>query len=269
MKRIIACVVALMVCAALVLPVAASTFTPSVTYKDAPQIVPVPGITDSEGRPAWGETWKDDIIFEYLYDGCLIVTSLAEAQTSTDIPEESRDLLLWVYAQLLSGEMKLPYEKLGLKPENMVIRDLFDATFLCGNDHYAVNHPELLEPDGTVIKLTFDIGVSASDKVYTMTYKEGEWNPIVSTVNNGDGTVTCTFEKLCPVVFCVDTSNDSGDDEGGSGNQPGDKPGDDDDDENSKTGDESMTLWIVIASASLVAIVALVVIYRTKFSKKS
>ncbi len=265
MKRMIALVVALMVCAALVLPAAASTFTPSVTYKDAPQIVPVPGVTDPEGNPALGEIWKDDIFFEYLYDGCLVITSVAEAQTSTQIPEDAKNLLLEVYEKLSNGEMKLPYEKLGLNPDNMVIRDLFDATFLCGNDHYAVNHPEMLEPEGTVIKLTFDIGVDASEKVYTMTYKQGEWNPIVETVNNGDGTVTCTFEKLCPVVFCVETADEGGDDEGGSGN----KPGDDDDDENSKTGDESITLWIVTASVSLVAIVALVVIYRSKFSKKS
>lgn len=265
MKRIIACIVALMVCAALVLPAAASTFTPSVTYKDAPEIVPVPdGGTDADGNPAWGIVWKDDIDFEYIYEGCLIITSVADAPTSTEIPEESREMLLWVYEKLQSGEMTLPYEKLGVDASKMVIRDLFDATFICGNENYQVNHPELLKPDGVTIQLTFNLGVSAADKVYTMTYKEGEWNPIVATVNNGDGTVTCTFEKLCPIVFCVETADEGGDN-GGGGN--GGNTGDGD--EGGKTGDVDMTLWIVMGSVSLVAVVALVVVYRVKFSKKS
>lgn len=266
MKRIIACIVALMVCAALALPVAASTFTPSVTYKDAPEIVPVPdGGTDSEGNPAWGIVWKDDIDFDYIYEGCLIITSVAEASTSTEIPEDAKNLLLDVYDKLNSGDMKLPYDKLGLDAEDMVIRDLFDASFLCGDGNFTVNHPEMLK-NGALLEITFDIGAGASDKIYAMTYADGAWNPVVKTVNNGDGTVTCLFSQVCPVVFCVDTSDD-----GGSGGNGGgtDKPSDPDDDDNSKTGDVDMTLWIVLGSVSLVAVVALAVVYRVKFSKKS
>lgn len=261
MKRILACIVALMICAAMVLPAAASTFTPSVTYKDAPQIVPVPGVSDAEGRPALGETWKDDIFFEYMYEGCLVITSVADAPTSTDIPEDARDLLLDVYEKLCNGEMKLPYEQLGLKASDMVIRDLFDASFLCGDGSFDINHPEMLEPDGVTIKLTFNIGAGKSDKIYAMAYIDGQWQP-VDTKNNKDGTVTCVFEQLCPVVFCADTS-EGGSTPGGDtpgGNTPGgNTPG---------TGDVSMIQWIVIASVSLLAIGVLVVIYRTKFSKK-
>ena len=38
-----------------------------------------------------------------------------------------------------------------------------------------------------------------------MTYDEKteEWDPIVKTVNNGDGTVTCTFEHLCAIEFSM------------------------------------------------------------------
>ena len=251
MRRVFACIVALMVCAAMVLPVAASTFTPSVTNKPAPRIVPM---MDPDGNPVWGEILEDGVVIDYLYEGCLIVTSVADAPTSTEIPDDSEDLLLSVYSKLQSGEMKLPYDKLGLKEKNAVIRDLFDATFVCGDADslFAVDHPEVLEPEGVVLRITFDLGVAATDKIHTMTYKDGQWNPIVKTVNNGDGTVTCTFEKLCPVVFVMETAEDT----------PVDPP---------KTGDpagENMIVWIITAAASLVAIAALVVIYRVKFSKK-
>ena len=40
-----------------------------------------------------------------------------------------------------------------------------------------------------------------------MTYDEEtrEWTPVVKTVNNGDGTVTCTFEELGVIAFSVRT----------------------------------------------------------------
>ena len=38
-----------------------------------------------------------------------------------------------------------------------------------------------------------------------MTYDEAakDWSPIVKTGNNGDGTVTCTFEHLCAIEFSM------------------------------------------------------------------
>ena len=232
---------------------AAPVFTPSVASKRAPKIV---FKNDPNGTPAWAEIVIDGKITAYVYEECLIVTSVADAPTSTEIPATARTTLMDVYKKLLNGQMKLPYDKLGVDADKMSIRDLFDASFVCGdNSDYPIDHPEVLEPENVCIRLTFDVGVQASDKVYTMTYKNNEWTPVVATVNNGDGTVTCTFEKLCPVVFCVETA-----DEGGS-SKP-DSPG---------TGDpagENMILWIAIASTSLVAIAALVVVYRVKFSKK-
>lgn len=252
MKKFIACIVALMVCASMVLPVyAAPTFTPSVTNKPSPDIVPV---TDPDGKPALGEVLKDGEVIGYVYEDCLVITSVADALTSEYIPSAARDLLLSVYEKLNNGQMKLPYDKFkaSLKPEKMVIRDLFDVSFLCAGT--PVDHLEILEPAGVVLRLTFDLGIGKNDKVYTMTYKNEDWDSIVSTVNNGNGTVTCTFEHLCPVAFSVEV------DDSGSDTPP------------SETGDpdsENMIMWIVLASVSLVAVVALVVIYRTKLSKKS
>lgn len=252
MKRIIACVVALMVCASLVLPAAAARFTPSVVNKRAPKVTYLPGAVDGTGTPAWAEILVDGKTTAYVYEDCLVVTSVADAPTSNEIPGTARSILLDIYKKLLSGEMTLPYEKLGLNPQKMAIRDLFDASFVCGNNsNYATDHPEELEPQGTSIRITFDVGVDADTNIYTMTYKNNEWVPIVETVNNGDGTVTCTFEKLCPVVFCVEVEE-----------EPSEPP---------KSGDpagENLIMWIVIAAASLVAVVALVVVYRVKTSKK-
>lgn len=244
MKRLIAVIAVLMLCATMVLPVAASNeFTPSVTNKPAPEIVPV---IDPEGNPAIGVVCDDDgQIISYVYEDCLIVTAVADANTSTEIPEQSKIMLLDVYAKLISGEMTLPYEKHDskLNKSNMVIRDLFDATFICDE------HPDMLAPEGIVFKITFDIGVAAGDEVYTMTYKNNQWDPIISTVNNGDGTVTCTFEKLCPVEFSVQTAQEppvqTGDDSG-----------------------KDLLLWGCIAGVAVVGIVVLTVITFRSGSKK-
>lgn len=246
MKRFVAILVALMLCASLALPVAAANneFTPSVENKPAPEIVPV---MDPDGNPALAMILNGDgEIIDYVYEDCLIITSVSEAATSTKIPDAAEKLLLDVYGKLTSGDMTLPYEKFDskLNAGNMVIRDLFDATFLCGE------HPEMLEPKGVILRIKFKLNVAADTNVYTMTYNDEAWSPIKSTVNNGDGTVTCDFEHLCPVAFSVET---------------GAKPP-------VQTGDEAgdaLVIWSVVAGVSLLAVVALTVVYFRGNSKKA
>jgi hypothetical protein len=97
--------------------------------------------------------------------------------------------------------MKIPYDKheANLDATNMVIRDLFDARWLCEE------HRAMIEKEGFVFELTFDLGVVADTQIFVMTYDEDteQWDPIVKTVNNGDGTVTCTFEHLCAIEFSM------------------------------------------------------------------
>lgn len=244
MKRVIAIFAAAMLCVSLAVPAMAAEndFTPSVTNKPAPEIVPVP---DDQGNPAIGVICDGDgRVLDYVYEDCLIITPVSEANTSKKIPEASKTVLLDVYGKLLSGDMTIPYEKhsTALNSGNMVIRDLFDATFICDE------HPEMLEPEGVTLKITFDLGVKAGVDVYTMTYKEGQWNPVVSTKNNGDGTVTCVFEKLCPVEFSLETQ---------------DAPP-------AQTGDNSkLPIWGLIAGIALLAIIVLTVIYRMDSKKRS
>lgn len=238
MKKFIACLTVLLICVSLAVPAAAveADFVPSITVKPAPEIVPVP---DAEGNPAIALVLDaDGNIIDYVGEDCLVVTAVADATTSTRIPDDAEALLLDVYDKLNSGKMTIPYDKhnAGLDETNMTVRDLFDATWLC------VEHPEMVAPEGVVLQITFNLGVDADVDVYAMSYNDSEWNPIVSCVNNGDGTVTCVFEHLCPIEFSVEGEPDS-----------------------SKTGDdigEQLPMWGLVALVALLAIVVLTVIYR-------
>ena len=228
MRKVICLVTVLLLCAAMICPAfaAADTFVPSIGYKDGPDI------EDAEMN-------GEDV------GGCLVVSSILDAKNkTTDIDQADRDLLLDVYGKLLDGSMTIPYEKhnKGLDSSKMVIRDLFDATFVC------TECPEMLEPEGVVLEIVFDLNVAPGVEVYTMTYKNDQWDPIVSTVNNGDGTVTATFEKLCPVEFSINTDT----------NPP------------IVTGDiNPFSVWGLIAIVSLAAIVVLTVVYVVGSKKRA
>lgn len=243
MRKFIACLAVLMLCASMFLPVMAAEaeFTPSVTNKPAPEIVPV---VDPDGNPAVGVIYNaDGEIIDYIYEDCIVITPVSEAVTSERIPDAAEKLLLDVYAKLTGGEMTIPYEKhdSALNSSNMVIRDLFDVSFLCGE------HPDMLAPKGVVIKIKFNLGVDAKTDVFAMSYKNDEWNAVVDTVNNGDGTVTCTFEDFCPVEFSVKTKVTPPVQTGDQGN---------------------MGLWIALAVVAVCGIAALTVVY-VKDSKKT
>lgn len=244
MKKFIACLTVLLLCVSLAVPAAAAEaeFVPSISVKPAPEIVP--GV-DPDGVPYIACLLNGDgEIIDYIREDCLVVTSVADAKTSTLIPDSAEALLLDVYAKLTSGDMTIPYEKHDAKLDklNMIIRDLYDATWLCDD------HPVELAPEGVTLQITFDIGVEADKEVYVMSYKNEEWNPIVSCANNGDGTVTCVFENLCPIEFSVEGDPDS-----------------------SKTGDigPELSVWGLVALASLAAIVVLTVIYRKDAMKNA
>lgn len=241
MKRFFAIITVVMMCVSLMVPaMAAEVFTPSVTNKPAPEIVPIP---DEDGNPHIGVILDEDgQIIKYVDEGCLVITAVSEVETSTEIPEASRVVLRDVYSKLTDGSMTIPYEKhdANLDSSKMAIRDLFDATFVCEDC------PKLLEEEGVVLKLIFDLNVKPGVDVYTMTYND-EWNPIVSTTNNGDGTITAIFEHLCPVEFSI----------GGTPDAPG-------------TGDQgNVSLWGFVALGSLAAIVVLTVIYQVGSKKRA
>lgn len=238
MKKLMSIVLILVLCLSLACPVLAAedTFVPSIGVKDGPEVVPG---TDEDGNPYVARVVdEEEQALDLVEEGCLVVTPVSQAETSEEIPEDSRDTLLDVYNQLVDGSMELPYDKFeeDLDPDKMVVRELVDASWLCEE------HPELVSEVGVYVEIVFDLGVGEDTDVYVMAYVNGEWVPIVSAVNNGDGTVTCLFEEICPVAFSVYAGSSTG---------------------NTETGDTAnLTLWIALLAISAVGLTAVLVLRR-------
>lgn len=222
MKKVFSLVLALVICVSLACPVFADTFTPSVSYKDSPVIVDA----DMDG---------EDVT------DCLVATSVQQAKKkSTDITQEERDLLIDVYEKLSDGSMKVD----GLS-DDYVIRDLMDLSFEYADCRVLDDHgqkDEKLKQEGITLEVVLDLGIGKKTDVVVMTYIDGKWQPIESVKNNGDGTLTCVFEDICPVLFAVKDA-----DQGSQGSQSS----------NPKTGDtmgQERMLWtgmMVFAAAAL------------------
>ena len=128
------------------------------------------------------------------------------------------------------------------------------------HDH---DHPTEVRPNGVVFDLTFQTGIADDAEVVVMVYNNGDWNPAVRVSNDGDGMVSCTFEKLGIITMSVvvdedDSGASDGDSEGGSGDSEDIPP---------KTGDDSnVWLWAGVMAASLAALVVIIILYRRESS---
>lgn len=222
MKKIVALLVVLLLCAAVAVPAMASAdFVGSPPLPgpkppivddpgNGPSIVvtpnPTPDDSDSSDSvlPEGLEELLQSDAFLSIAD-CIVVTSVVEAEEkTTDISQEARDLLLDIYDRMVNGDETLPIE------ESFSIRELVDVSFkyeACEllEDHG--NKAEIVKLPGVTLNVSFDLGVDAEETVVVMTYVEvdGEmkWVEIESVTNNGDGTVSCVFEDICPVAFAV------------------------------------------------------------------
>ena len=164
-------------------PMTVAGFVESISYKDAPAV---------EDATMGGEG----------VDECVVVTSIKEAEEkTTDISQEDRDLLLEVYEKLEDGSMTLPLEG------EYVIRDLVDVSFEyedCRQIEEHGNKPENLAQEGVTLTVTFKMNVGTYEDVLVFVYVDGEWIRVEDVKNNGNGTITCVFEDICPVAFVVD-----------------------------------------------------------------
>lgn len=242
MKKLISLILALMLCLSVcgVAAAAEGDFVPSISYKDGPELVTG---EDAEGRTTAGVIRDaQGNIVSYVYDeDCLVITTIAEAlnDEQTGIPDEDEELLEHVYQEILAGRMELPFEN----PDEMAIIHLVDAVFLCEDTTVGDDHDAMIEPDGVYLELTFDLGVGAGVPVTVMCYVDGQW-VAVPTVNNGDGTVTCQFEKICPIAFAVPSSSNV---------------------QTPPTGDNStaqLGLWFTLLAVSALGLAALVIFRR-------
>ena len=231
MKKALCILTAFLICVSLAVPAfaATNTFVPSISYKDHPDADDFE-LCDPDGNK-----------IEPIAGECLIITSIQDALNGTDtgISEEARQTLLDLYEQLEDGSMKLPYKE---DAEDMVIRDLFDASVYCDDAH----REELKKP-GVCIKLTFDLGIAPGVDAVVMVYVDGQWVYAESVVNNGDGTITVVLEDICPIAISVK-----------NGDEDAAPP---------KTGDQfgqNLGIWITVMAVSAVAVAVLLIVYFKK-----
>lgn len=161
-------------------PAMLADFVPSIDYKDGPGIM----LASFEGQGV---------------EECVVVTTIEQAKDkSTDVSQEDRDLLLEVYDKLKDGSMTLPLEG------EYVIRDLVDVSFEyedCRQIEAHGHKDENLAKEGVTLTVTFDMGIGANEDLLVLVYVDGEWVLVKDVKNNGNGTVTCVFEDVCPVAF--------------------------------------------------------------------
>lgn len=221
MKKLISLISVLVLCLSLACPAfATDTFVPSISNKDHPEIDGPIELVDGDGN-----------VIDTLDEGCLIITPVSEAETSDEIPDDSREILLDVYRKLLDGSMTLPHE------DRLVIRDLFDASLICTD-----GHKERLAQDGIRIRIPLSVDISTDAELVVMAYVNGQWVNAYAVSNNGDGTITCTLEDVCPIVIAVPESFNS-------------TP--------SQTGDTSgIVIWAVVMAVSAAALVVLMICRR-------
>ncbi len=249
MKKLLTLILSIVLMLTITVSASAADFVESITNKGAPELVVIDRLN---GKDVVGFITGPDgnrLSTEFLE--CLIITSVSEAATDPDIPDDAKDELLKVYEELnkpgtklsdvcpaLNDIVKEKWDK-DKTADDLVIKDLFDVTDYCDDI------PEHLK-DGAILDLTFDLGIGKDVFITAMVYVDGKWQPVVDCINNGDGTVTVKFDKICPVAFLVP----------GSGvNLSTVSP---------TTSDaSSIIMWSAAMLVSLVAIISLV-IYRRK-----
>ena len=245
MRKLSCLMTGLLLCASLIMPAFAAEeegFVPSITYKPVPEIVPVQG---EDGKDYIGVICNaEGEIIDYVEAGCLRITPVAHLwDEEIEIPEDIEELLRFVYEGLIDRSVEIPYAELQaeLADANMVIRDLFDARWTCEE------HPKMVEPEGITLEITFDLGVMENAEIFVTTYDEETkaWTGIVKTVNNGDGTVTCTFEHLCAIAFSMGIAKDPA---------PVEEP----------TGMMGILPWIILLVIAVIAVVAILVSKKKK-----
>ena len=162
---------------------AENDFVPSITYKQS--VIIKSAELDGEGDVAQ----------------CLVVTNVQQAKAgNTDITQEARDLLIEVYDAIVAGEMEVPVA------EGFVLRELVDISFMdegCAQKEDHADKSEIRAEEGKAVKLDVELGVAADAEVVMYAYVNGEWVEAKELKNNGDGTVSVTFEDLCPVAVAV------------------------------------------------------------------
>lgn len=266
MKKVIAILIAVVLLFSIGTTAFAANFTPSVEEKDAPTVVaPSEGSIKQEIKDQIKEEdtvavivhSKTDKVAKEVHESKLVVTSVAEKDESKEIPKEAKEDLEKAYEVLSVKDKKISQiipadvskavtdtvkKEIGADKtaDDLIVRDLFDVSLVCEESN------ELLIDEAHHLLLTFNLGVKKGEFVTTLKFnpETDKWETIRDTKNNGDGTVTCEFDHLCPIAFLVEKTDSN----------------------SAQTGDASVSLyvWVAIAAAAAALIVVLVVAKNKK-----
>ena len=205
MKRLLAVVLSIILMLSITVSVSAAQFVPSITNKGAPDLIVIDRINGKDVVGFITDPDGNKVSTEYI--DCLIISSLTQALNDEELPEGVKEELLKVYEEFKNGakisevcpELEdIVKEKWGedKSADDLVIKDLFDITDYCEDLKTHLN-------GGSILDLTFDLGIAEGTFITAMVYVDGKWVPVVDCINNGDGTVTVKFDKICPVAFLV------------------------------------------------------------------
>ncbi len=226
---------------------AGNNFVPSISEKPAPEIIE----GEDNGQKFVGKIIDGDgEIKKKVPTGKLLVTPIADIDKEDELDQATKDELKAAYNELTKKDKKLSsicpeLNKLvadnlgdGKDADNLVIRDFFDVTII--GDEYK----EELKKQNHKFVVDLKVPVDKDAFVAATVFVDGKWQ-LVETVNNGDGTITCSFDSVCPVALFVEGT-------GGSDNPPP-----------TGIGYENFT-WIMLAIISLAAIVVLTKVIISK-----
>ena len=266
MKKVAAIFMAVVLLLSLGTTALAANFVKSVEEKDAPTVVaPSQGAIKEEIKEQIKEENTVAVIVhtatekvaKEVHESKLIITSVAKKDTSTEIPAEAKADLEKAYEDFSAKNKKITQvipadvskaitatvkEEIGTDKtaDDLIVRDLFDVTLICDESN------ELLVDDEHHLLLTFSLGVKKDEFITAIKFnpETDKWETIRSVVNNGDGTVTCEFDHLCPIAFLVEKTES---------NSP-------------QTGDNSVSIyvWVAVAAAAAALIVVLLVAKNKK-----
>ena len=188
---------------------ASSLFVPSVSFDSTPEIIVTDKKDDKEIISDLKD--KDGNKIEEVTKGSIIITSVIDVKEGNhSISQESADKLIDTYNQLTSSDIKLsgliPDLKDSVKEELGEDADVDDLV-ISGLYDISATHNDLKENikvEGNTVTLTFKMPIRKNAYFNAVVQTDKGWQPVKSAVNNGDGTVTVTFDQLGTVMFLTD-----------------------------------------------------------------
>ena len=213
MKRIVCLFVAVLLCAVLSVRTYATgpdiDFVPSITAKPAPEMS-TGATSDTTGEPVI-EIYDpvNEVISACPLDHLLItpLSDIMNDEGNLSISSDAIETVKHAYELLNHPEMNILEAVPELEDEllsagvyldaadTVVVTAIFDVSVMCDE------MKEYLSGNGNYVELTFEADIPEGYKAIVLVYKNNEWQNVRSVTQNGDGTITCTFEHFCPVII--------------------------------------------------------------------